>query len=408
MPTQRAANIAGQQDMPDPAAVIAIALAAPKPPPPTRDTLLEQLAALVRAASDADADVRDHPRVVSALESLAAISASDGLPSLTAAANARYADLAGLAEDLYLLRAAVERPQEAAEVLDMQAVLATLLVPPGEPDLQMDRTIAEEQLRFAGLVPEPQRLPTARAAFRFFRERYVRRYVAHHQAYWEAMERLRLRLMDGRGPVRALLLLNSLTELGTPVGEGALEAYEELLREADGCPLQDPLPEAMAEAAECPSCHLKLDQAPPTEMGAELLGRIQRSTERQMSRLSSIGVRQLLERSLDPRVERFLKVVQMSQLSSLAEILDDELVGYLRRFLVEARIDTALEPVMQRIQEGRMPYGDEARESLQEVAETLQRALRGLERVLPERAGEPQTGLAPGKPYPRKRKGRQA
>jgi len=198
------------------------------------------------------------------------------------------------------------------------------------------------------------------------------------------MGKLRAVLLAARAQVEALRKLNSLTELGPPVGEAATAAYEQLLEEAAGCPLAEDATGELDSSAVCPACGLLLDQQPPRELVADALDRIARAIQRQMALLSGVAVRQVLERSGDARVERFLKVVQAAQLASLVEILDDELVGYLRRFLVEARIGAVLEPVLTRLQEGTAPEEDEARQAMREMARVLQRAFRLSQRALPE------------------------
>jgi hypothetical protein len=45
------------------------------------------------------------------------------------------------------------------------------------------------------------------------------------------------------------------------------------------------------------------------------------------------GREPILSQSHQPRIEQFIKVVQTSDLSSLANILDDELVSFLRQLL---------------------------------------------------------------------------
>ncbi len=111
-------------------------------------------------------------------------------------------------------------------------------------------------------------------------------------------------------------------------------------------------------------------------------------------------MQQVLRRSNDARVDQFLKVVQASQLSSLSDILDDELVGYLRRFLVECRIEDALRPIFDQLQEGVTPKVDEAQTAMREISQVLQRAFQAARRALPPA----ETTLADSTPPHRKRK----
>lgn len=197
------------------------------------------------------------------------------------------------------------------------------------------------------------------------------------------MARLHSRLQGASPHADALRKLNTLTELGPPVGAGALVAFNELVAETAGCPLIMGVEEELASRAVCPACGLRLDEEPPVERVEEILHRIERAIQRQMARLSSAAVQQVLQRSGDARIEQFLKVVQAAQISSLADILDDELVGYLRRFLVEARVHSVLQPLLSHLEHGSPPDADEAREAMQQVARVLERAFRASRRALP-------------------------
>ncbi|MCH7810601.1 MAG: hypothetical protein IH863_08475 [Chloroflexi bacterium] len=126
---------------------------------------------------------------------------------------------------------------------------------------------------------------------------------------------------------------------------------------------------------------MRLGAADHAEAADAVLKRLSQSVERQLSRLSSVAVRAILERSSDPRVERFLKVVQAAQITTLTEILDDELVGYLRRFLLEARISTLLEPILDHVQHGGEDDEAATRDALEKLADVLHRAIRGTAQI---------------------------
>ena len=142
----------------------------------------------------------------------------------------------------------------------------------------------------------------------------------------------------------------------------------------------------------CPECSLPLDQSPPARRVDEILDRIERACDRQMARLSSSAIQHVLRHSSDPRVDQFLKMVQASQLSSLRAVLDDDLVGYLRRFLVESRIHDALEPILSRVQDGVPPNVDEAQSAMRDVTRVLQRAFQPAQRALPPGETAPKEG----------------
>ena len=194
--------------------------------------------------------------------------------------------------------------------------------------------------------------------------------------------------------------MNTLTELGPSAGVKALATYGKLMAETASCPLVGSVEEMLETEAVCPDCGLSLDQTAPTQRVDEVLSHIDRACHRQMARLSSSAVHQMLSNSNDSRVAQFLKVVQASQLSSLSDILDDDLIGYLRKFLVEGRIETALRPIFDQLQEGVTPKIDEAKTAMREVSQILQRAFQAAQRALPPA----ETTVTDSPPPRRKRK----
>ena len=100
-------------------------------------------------------------------------------------------------------------------------------------------------------------------------------------------------------------------------------------------------------------------------------------------------------------MEHFLKVIQASQLSSLVDIIDDELVGYIRRFLVESRIQEALEPLLDHLQEGGPPTPQEAQTAMREVSHVLRKAFQSAQKALPPGGADATTN---GQPARRRRK----
>ncbi len=338
----------------------ALAVALTAPIAPRRGSYGELMSALGRIINNAQAALRKarreaEPEPAAALDRLSRLAVAKEDGPFLALAHELCPKVTSLAEDAYLARALEERLPDALEVLAMRAFVREAAVPPTDHDLALDKAIVMEQLQFASLVAEPHGLDTARAALDHFHKSYRSRYERHHRSYWTELDRLRGQLLEAKSQVEALTRLNTLTELGPAVGERTMSAYQELLDDPPKCWIIVGVDEGLSDAAVCPACRLRLDQEPPAKRTAEILQQIERAIERQMTRLSSVTIRQVLERSGDARVERFLKVIQAAQLASLPEVLDDELVGYLRRFLVEARIGSLLNPIMSRLEEGVRP-----------------------------------------------------
>ncbi|MDO8612173.1 MAG: hypothetical protein Q7R32_05040 [Dehalococcoidia bacterium] len=370
---------------------VAIALSAPgAAKAATLDRLgeLQKLVEAVRSAGGSEA----LPELDAAASRLSQLASAGDAETLLLCAERLYPARQALTEDIYILRAFDRSPEQAGELLAVRRFLSRAAVPEEEADLTLDRSLLREQLTFAALATEPNRLAPATAALARFRQRYVSLYRERHTSYWAEMARLHTRLVVEQPHAEALRRINTLAELGPPAGVGALAAFAALLEETSGCPLTAGVEDVAAAEGACPACSLPLDQSPPARRVDEILDRIERACDRQMARLSSSAIQHVLRHSSDPRVDQFLKMVQASQLSSLRAVLDDALVGYLRRFLVESRIHDALEPILSRVQDGVPPNVDEAQSAMRDVSRVLQRAFQSAQRALPPGETEPQDG----------------
>src|SRR3990170_4951938 len=370
---------------------IAVAMSAPGAAKAATLERLGELQGLIETVSGA-AKGEPPPELGAAASRLSQLASAGDAETLLLCAERLYPARQALTEDIYILRAFDRSPERAGEFLAVRRFLARAAVPPEDADLALDRSLLLEQLTFAALATEPNRLAPATAALARFRQRYVSLYRERHTSYWAEMARLHARLVVEQPQADGLRRINTLAELGPPAGAGALAAFDALLGETSPCPLIMGIEDVVAAEGICPECSLPLDQSPPARRVDEILNRIGRGCDKQMTRLSSSAIQHVLRNSSDPRVDQFLKMVQASQLSSLRAVLDDDLVGYLRRFLVESRIQDALEPILSRIQDGVPPNVDEAQSAMRDVTRVLQRAFQSAQRALPPGETAPKEG----------------
>jgi len=372
---------------------LAIALAAPADAAPGA-RLAELLPALSQAVAVAQEKVSrfqdllaDMPRIASAPESLASLCEATTTATFAATACRLCPSPSELAEDVYLCRALAENPNEARKAARMRRFLIEAVVPEGEPELAIDRTLALEEVCFATLVAEPHRWAAMRAAFDRFRQRYQGAYLKHHQQYHEGLLTVHAQLLDLVPHAQALRRLNTLRELGPPLGVEALAEYEEIPRRLRPCTVSPTLERELREAARCPVCGISMNDEPPWEDVQRLKRRLERALNQQLQRLSSKAVHQILAASSEARVEQFIQLVQASQARSLADVLDDDLLGFLRRLLVEARVKSLLSPVFAKLQE---PIPDLSEEAVEDIAEAVARVIHDAfttsQQALPEKA----------------------
>ncbi len=385
---------------------LAVALAAPADAAPDAGLadLLPALGQALTAARDKLSCFQDlladMPRMASALESLASLSEATTTASFAETACRLYSSPSDLAEDIYLCRALVENADEVSKAAYMRRFLIEAVVPESEPDLAIDRTLALEELSFATLVAEPNRWAAMRVAFERFRQRYQCAYVKYHQQYCEALLTIHAQLLDAADHAHALRRLNTLREMGPPLGEGALAEYEQIPQRIGACLLSASLERELRDAPRCPACNMSMNDEPPWDDVQRVKRRLERALNQQLKRLSSKAVGQILAASGEARVEQFIQLVQASRARSLADVLDDELLGFLRRLLVEARVKSLLAPVFARLQEPIPDLSEEAVEGIaDQVARVIHDAFSTSQEALPEQAW-PQLTPGTGEPSP--------
>jgi hypothetical protein len=274
-------------------------------------------------------DARPHARPAAAI---------DALDRLTQVLRHGHSPDAGCADHAALARCLIAHPDAAHTLLGLRTYLEDVNAAAGS-SLAVELAFTREQLSFVTLLQQPHQLDSLRSTFELFRARYATAYVRHHEAYWRDVARLLDDLEAARPGAAALARLNSLRALGRPLGEAALVAYEQLAAGRSTCSIDD-LPSLLRERPRCPVCDLTLDAAFPADEARRAVRGIDAALRRQQSRLASEAVRRILARG-GARLEQFLQIVQASDLAGLAQVLDDDLVGFLQGLLAEPTAPTA-------------------------------------------------------------------
>ena len=167
-----------------------------------------------------------------------------------------------------------------------------------------------------------------------FMDEYRTTYIRHHQSYHQELRSLVGRLQEARIEAEALERLNTVGELGEPVEAAGPERLRLLLKALSPC--QVPSKEIpLSEHPICQRCGLRLGQ-PSTSPEVEAVVRsVQFGLRQQNARLGIQVVHRILGGDQDERIDQFIKVVQASDLSGLANVLDDRLVAFVRSLLAQ-------------------------------------------------------------------------
>ncbi len=226
--------------------------------------------------------------------------------------------------------------EHAAALTGAVAFLERAAVDEARRDLSMEREALASRLRDPALLTSPQQWPALAEAARRFSHAYANAYVEHHDAYHTQMELLAHRMADVVTQGSALARLNAVPELGRPVSPGLPGLCEELWSIVRTCGAAID-PDAIAEDAVCPSCTVRLDAVPPTAEVEALAASVGEALGQQNTRLARAVAHRLLKREANERLDRFIQVVEVSDLSGLANVLDDELTAFVGELLREER-----------------------------------------------------------------------
>ena len=270
--------------------------------------------------------------VQTTLERLQGLSVSRDYMEVYKQSRHYFGSPAGLSERLHLLDRLEALGQFLPEVGWARGYLDGAVVEGGQEELSLIRFALIQGLSLPHLLEDPRGWQSFMGQFDQFRRDYGRVYRAHHQEYHRRSLLLRTGLEDTATRLEALARLNSIFELGEPVGEELGEEHQRLYKGIRVC---DESPEDLDLdlKSQCFTCSLALGEELPQEE-VELLDRkLERSLMAQNRRLSLVLVERILHGQTDQRLEKFLKVVQASDLSSLADVLNDEMAIFIQRLL---------------------------------------------------------------------------
>jgi hypothetical protein len=334
------------------------------------ETTLEQTTSMLKLMTAGLGPPPDK-EVLAAVERLSHLSRCKSYQHFYQTVQQEYRAPSALAEDMSLHRRLCQLSEIAPEVLKVKAYLDSVVLRESDGELTMDRLSLLEQLTLDNLLAAPHLWPSIEALFDWFKPRYGDIYQSFHSNYNRELASLHSGLLAVKVKLEALHRLNSITELGPPLAEELWHEYETLLAEARPCSATK-VP--IEEQPLCPYCGLTLNATPPRKI-EQFLDRLHQALREQHRRLSAEAIRQILSQDKEHRVDQFIKVIQTSDLSSLANVLDDELVAFLRQLLAEAETTSQWCPILKTLSQ-KFPAIEEGQidELLSEFARELRSA----------------------------------
>ena len=288
----------------------------------------------------------------------AARDALQGLGQLAASAGGGYQRFFEQAGELYATPDALRDQQRtfarlkelaglSAEIIAARDYLAEIQLRAGDRELAADRMTIQGQIDLGNLASQPGQWLSIRGELERFKGRYRNAYQKHHRDFHKALGELQEALAEAPRRLRALDLLNGIEELGRPAGEDLARRHGALSQSVQPCPV--PFAKLTLEATPlCEQCRLALTTEPPKGEVNAFLRDLDKALQTQQRRLASEAIHRVLARSQEDAVATFVQVVQTSNLASLVDLLDEDLVDFIRVLLAEEEVATSESDLLQR------------------------------------------------------------
>ena len=123
----------------------------------------------------------------------------------------------------------------------------------------------------------------------------------------------------------------------------------------------------------CKQCRLTLTAELPTDEVKGFIKDTDKALKTNAKKLSQALTRAILEKDTSNQLDKLLKIIQVSDLAALSEILDNQMVSYIRGLFKEANIATESFSIMNRLKD-RFPYVDE--DNIDELAAAFKQELQ--------------------------------
>ena len=267
-----------------------------------------------------------------ALDPLEVLSSATGYPEFHALARGAFGGPSGLSESLDLHDRLEQLAQLAPAITRSRIYLTEMTFGRDHQDLAMRRESVIGRIALDGLMDNPSLWKSVQEGFDQLRRECANVYLSHHARYHAEANELLSRLEASRPQVEALDRFNKVPEFGGPLGTDVPGRFKELMTSIRSCTLrEDEI--SLDEAPFCQACALPLAEEPPRRDVPLLLADTDKAMREYNRRLSSEGVRRILAHPTREQLDKFINLAQISDLSVLANVLDEQVVEFLRGFV---------------------------------------------------------------------------
>ena len=238
----------------------------------------------------------------------------------------------GLREALDIYQRLERLSDLAPEVARTRTYLDEMTFGRGHRELELKRDSTLARIWGDSLIANPSLWRSMEESFRLLLREYTSEYLSHHARYHEASAALVTSLESRRAQVEALSRFNEVPEFGGPLSAELPGRYRDLRASIRTCTTREE-DISLDEAPLCRDCLLPLDEDLSRRDATRVMADLESALGEYNRRLSSEGVRRILADSTKEQLEQFIDLVQVSDLSALANVLDGDVLDFLCRFV---------------------------------------------------------------------------
>ena len=290
------------------------------------------IAATRQALLDLTAGLGRDPVGAGLLDDLEALCRASGYEQFWTEARDRFHEPSGLDRALRRYQQMQRLTPLTPAIVDAATYLRAMTFGPEHDELSLERDAVIARLDTEALVDNASLWSGIEEGVSRLRARYAAAYALHHGRHHLEAAGLRHRLDEIRPQVQALSQLNRIAELGEPLGSDLQQSFDGVSASITECAVRkDEL--SLDAAPVCSVCLLGMTDEAPHRDAEKVIGAVEDAFREYNRRLGSEGVRQVLADAGRDQLAKVIGLVHVADPSALANVLDDDVVDFLRGFM---------------------------------------------------------------------------
>jgi hypothetical protein len=279
--------------------------------------------------------------------------------------------------DEHVLRAKFDEFEKLKAIADQSTGIVTMksyldeVLLPEKNTLSGDLLIIGARLKLNSLVENPALVGSIKEQFRKFKDSYQNQYQIHHRDYYKTLKVLFEKVEEADTKIAAIIRLDKILESEPCLGKVLEERHKGLAARVVPCSSKDPV--SVENSPLCQDCRLTLTATPPKEEVEEFLREVEKELKSNAKKMSQALTKTILEKDSGKKLDKLIKIIQVSDLVKLSEMLSDDMIVYIKKLFKEAKVVTESVGVLSGIRE-RFAYVDD--ENVDELIEAFRDELK--------------------------------